>query len=385
MRSTMMSSDAVDLLAVLRASQALSSETSLERLNARVGELLGAMTGATSALLMVRRDAPPGWFLAKSIDKAEAVSVDDAAACGLLPLSAFRYVERTREQLVVMDAKHDDRFCNDPYLKTVEQCSLLLMPVFSKGMLRAVLVLENRRSRGAFSGDRLDAVALIAGQLSVSLDNVLLYASLEQKVAERTLALEEANQRLAQLSITDALTGLANRRRFNEVLDSEWQKARRSGESIGLALIDIDHFKLYNDHYGHQGGDACLRLVANAMKDALRASGDLIARYGGEEFVLLLPNTGLAGTAVVAERVRAAIAGLQQPHLQSSHRTVTVSVGVTARMPSLQDTPEQFIETADVALYEAKRSGRNQVVVNAGTSGEAPPQSPPEPLTLAAS
>jgi diguanylate cyclase (GGDEF)-like protein len=226
-----------------------------------------------------------------------------------------------------------------------------------------VLLLENRMTRGAFSSDRLDSVALIAGQLAVSLDNALLYASLERKVAERTLALEEANRRLEQLSITDALTGLANRRRFNEALAAEWVRARRAGEPVGLALIDIDHFKLYNDHYGHQGGDSCLRAVAATMRDALRSSTDLVARYGGEEFVLLLPATDTTGTVTVAERVRAAVEALKAPHVKSGHGIVTVSIGVIAFVPTQDTTAEQLIEQADAALYEAKRSGRNRVMV----------------------
>ncbi|MDR3415703.1 MAG: diguanylate cyclase [Nevskia sp.] len=362
LRSTIMSSQAVDMLAVLRASQALSSETSVAGINARVGELLGAMTGATSVLLAVKRDDPQGWFLSASMDQAEPVSVEEAAARGLLPLSAFRYAERTREQLVVADATHDDRFSRDPYLAGVAQCSLLILPVHSKGELRAVLLLENRQSRGAFCGDGLDTVALIAGQLSVSLDNALLYASLERKVAERTAALEAANRQLEQLSITDALTGLPNRRRFNEALEAEWCRAKRAGEPVGLALIDIDHFKLYNDHYGHQGGDACLKLVAEAMKGALRAGPDVVARYGGEEFVLVLPGTALAGTAIVAERLRAAVAQLSQPHAQSGHGIVTVSIGIASCVPSVDTPPERLVELADAALYTAKREGRNRVV-----------------------
>src|SRR5690606_3747155 len=134
----------------------------------------------------------------------------------------------------------------------------------------------------------------------------------------------------------------------------------------GLAMIDVDHFKLYNDHYGHQGGDECLRLVAEAMKVGLRAGSDLIARYGGEELVLLLPNADLAGTLVVAERGRKPVADQSEPHIKSSHGIVTVSIGIASLMPTPGTTITQFIDVADAALYEAKRAGRNRV----GGAGE---------------
>jgi diguanylate cyclase (GGDEF)-like protein len=362
-RSTIVSTDVVDMMAVLRASQALSSETSLSRLTDRLGHVLGSMTGATAVRLLVRPDATQGLCMSDSLSEGEhPVTVEEAGSRGELPQSVFRYVERTREVLLLDDATKDDRFAHDPYIAKLDQCSMLMAPILSHGELRAMLVLENRMRRAAFSAERLDAVTLIAGQLSVSLDNALLYASLENKVAERTTALEEANKRLEQLSLTDALTGLSNRRRFNEALDAEWLRAKRQQTPLALALIDIDFFKLYNDHYGHQGGDACLQLVAKVLASGRRAGSDLAARYGGEEFVLLLPNTDLEGGYVVAERVRAALEGTLEPHLKSPKGIITISVGVTAIIPQGNDKPSQLIEVADTAMYEAKRAGRNQVM-----------------------
>ena len=320
------------------------------------------MTGAASVLLVVRSSDLQSWqvFVADG-DKSAMVTLDDAVQQGRLPLSAFQYAERTREPLLLSEALKDERFNRDPYFEGVKQCSMLLLPVLSKGELRAILLLENRLSRGAFSSDRLDAVSLIAGQLSVSLDNALLYASLEQKVAERTAALEALNQKLELLSSTDALTGVANRRKFNEAFDAEWLRAKRSQQPVGLILIDIDQFKFYNDYYGHQGGDTCLQMVAQTMGVGLRAGSDLIARYGGEEFVLLLPNTDLDGTQVVAERIRAAVEAKAEPHLKSNLGIVTISVGITSFVPTQDGKPSRCIEVADRALYQAKRSGRNRV------------------------
>jgi diguanylate cyclase (GGDEF)-like protein len=354
------SSDVIDLLAVLRASQALSSETSLQRLQLRVIELLGAMTGATRVQVMLWRDDPQGWYLSATGDGTDIIAVDQAASA-VLPISAVRYAERTRQPLLVEDATRDGRFAGDPYIAGLDCCALLLVPILSHGAPRAMLLLENGLARGAFTADRLDAVTLIAGQLAVSFDNALLYASLERKVAERTEALERANERLEQLSITDPLTGLANRRHFAEVLDAEWERSLRQQLPIGVAMIDVDHFKLYNDHYGHILGDACLQHVAAALNQAVRQHVDLVARYGGEEFVIILPGAGIDVVRTVAERVRSAVAGLREPHEQAAAGIVTVSIGVAAFLPSAHITAEQLIQAADAALYEAKRNGRNQV------------------------
>ncbi|MEU4155350.1 AAA family ATPase [Actinoplanes sp. NPDC026670] len=182
-----LSTDAIDLLAVLNASQALSSETSLDRIRARVSGVLSAMTGATAVQVLLRDDQDGSWCLpVPPGDPGVTVTAEEGAARGLVPMSVVRYAERTREPLLVDDAAHDDRFARDPYLTSLACCSLMVLPIFAQGVPRAILLLENRLARGAFTADRLDAVRLIAGQLAVSVDNALLYASLERKVAERT-------------------------------------------------------------------------------------------------------------------------------------------------------------------------------------------------------
>ena len=236
--SARVSADPIDLLAVLRASQALSSETSLERLKLRVVELLGTMTGATGVHLVLWLEETKGWYLSAD-DAEQTLTVEAAGAQGGLPLSAFRYVERTREPLLVEDAMGDDRFARDPYLAALECCSLLVVPILSQGALRAVLMLENRLSRGAFSSDRLDAVLLIAGQLTVSLDNALLYASLARKVADRTRELEETHKRLVAISHQSGMAEIATNVLHNvgNVLNSVNVSATLVAESIKRSKI----------------------------------------------------------------------------------------------------------------------------------------------------
>ncbi|MFC4788010.1 MULTISPECIES: GGDEF domain-containing protein [Giesbergeria] len=185
---------------------------------------------------------------------------------------------------------------------------------------------------------------------------------LESTVQQRTLALEEANQKLAALSMTDSLTGLANRRHFDEALHAEWQHATRSGSYVILAMLDVDWFKKYNDHYGHQGGDKCLRRVAHSIQAHAHRAGDVVARYGGEEFVLIITNTPPEEAQALVQSMCQAVRALQLPHPLSPFGIVTVSIGMAATIPRPNDQPSDLLQQADAALYQAKAAGRNQVV-----------------------
>ena len=160
----------------------------------------------------------------------------------------------------------------------------------------------------------------------------------------------------------DMLSGLANRRGFQSRLDFEWLKAQQNNTELALLMIDVDHFKLYNDTYGHPEGDACLTRLGEALADLAAGTMGFAGRYGGEEFCLLLPNTGSVRALEIGEAVRAAIQDLGMPHVTSSHHTVTVSVGVAATLPNAAQSPGDLIEAADAALYAAKHRGRNTVV-----------------------
>ncbi|MBI4665490.1 MAG: response regulator [Nitrospinae bacterium] len=174
--------------------------------------------------------------------------------------------------------------------------------------------------------------------------------------------LEDANHILERLSVMDGLTGLANRRHFDEILASEWKRAIRERHPISMLMIDIDYFKRYNDAYGHQMGDECIKKVAAKIKEQSKRSSDLAARYGGEEFALILPLTDLEGAVAVAEIMRMEVEAMGIPHLYSTiATTVTISVGFATVTPEEGISSGELVEMADKALYDAKHSGRNRV------------------------
>ncbi|HYQ93059.1 MAG TPA: diguanylate cyclase [Candidatus Competibacteraceae bacterium] len=176
------------------------------------------------------------------------------------------------------------------------------------------------------------------------------------------LELKRHQDLLHQLACLDGLTCIANRRRFDELLEQEWRRSLRIGQPLSLIMIDVDDFKAYNDHYGHLAGDECLRLVASTLAAAIKRPMDLLARYGGEEFACLLPETNLAGAIVVAQRLVAVVAERQIPHADSGVAAwVTISAGVASLVPSQEQSAIELVGMADTCLYRAKKEGRNRI------------------------
>ena len=176
------------------------------------------------------------------------------------------------------------------------------------------------------------------------------------------LTLKLQGDLLRASALLDGLTGVANRRKFDEDLQTDWRQCLRETAPLSLILIDIDYFKLYNDRYGHQVGDNCLKLVARALVETLRRPYDKLARYGGEEFACLLPKTELAGASAMAERMRTRVSELNVEHLGSDvDQVVTISLGVASMVPVPSVTPELLLKASDQQLYEAKRTGRARV------------------------
>jgi diguanylate cyclase (GGDEF)-like protein len=175
------------------------------------------------------------------------------------------------------------------------------------------------------------------------------------------LTLKAQSDLLRSLVFIDGLTGVANRRHFNESLEAEWRRCRRMASSLTIFLIDIDHFKLFNDNYGHQAGDFCLQSIAGILKNEIQRSHDMVARYGGEEFVCILPETKLSGAIQKARDMLRAVSMRAIPHKSSpTADIVTISLGAAICVPNHDHQPEELITLADTMLYQAKENGRNQ-------------------------
>jgi diguanylate cyclase (GGDEF)-like protein len=184
------------------------------------------------------------------------------------------------------------------------------------------------------------------------------------RLGERVEAdLRKAKDALKLIATHDSLTGLANRRLFEQALDIEFGRGARQSSSLSLIMLDIDYFKRYNDAYGHVAGDHCLAEVARAVKSCCHRKADLAVRYGGEEFAVLLPDTNIHGALVIAEQIRHSVMGKNITHSGSPTGYLTVSLGCYAFVPTALDAIEVFIERADAALYQAKHSGRNRAAV----------------------
>jgi diguanylate cyclase (GGDEF)-like protein len=188
------------------------------------------------------------------------------------------------------------------------------------------------------------------------------FNAMAAQLAERERELVATNDRLTVMASIDMLSGLANRRGFQSRLDFEWMKAQQYDSELSLLMIDVDHFKLFNDTYGHPEGDACLSRLGETLAGIAADNMGFAGRYGGEEFCLLLPNTDSGRALVIGEMVRAAVQNLAMPHATSSHQTVTASVGVACTKPNGNQRPGDLVEAADAALYAAKRRGRNAVI-----------------------
>lgn len=175
--------------------------------------------------------------------------------------------------------------------------------------------------------------------------------------------LAEKNRELEVLANRDGLTGIANRRHFNEVLLSEIQRAERNGRNLSLIMCDIDHFKKFNDLYGHLAGDKCLQMVGELLRKSFKRAGEIVARYGGEEFAVILPDTGAELAGHLGERLRLELMAQALPHAHSEHEVVTMSVGVAGGLVKWGHDMDWYIATADEALYRSKEQGRNRVTV----------------------
>ena len=241
------------------------------------------------------------------------------------------------------------------YLETLVKFQVqanLVVPILNGEQLWGLMIAHHCRSPRIWQSTDIELLKQLATQVAIAIHQGQLYQQLEI-----------ANKKLHCLANLDGLTQVGNRRHFDDYLNSEWQRLAREKSSLSLLLCDVDHFKRYNDTYGHQAGDECLKKIAKTMTGVARHSTDLVTRYGGEEFALILPNTNIEGAEKVAENLRSELHKLQIPHLHSSvSNWVTLSIGIAQVIPHPSLEPQQLIAVADEALYQAKEQGRNCIV-----------------------
>jgi len=320
-------------------------------------------TGPTKGDILIVDDNPINLDLLSSMLQKQDYRVR-VATNGMRALAAARSVQ---PDLVMLDI-------NMPEMDGYEVCRRLKAGDFTRDVpVIFISALDEAMDKvKAFQSGGADYVtkpfqfeevlARIENQLKIS----RLQKEMERKNAElqqANLHLERANRMLHSLSYLDPLTGIANRRHFEESIEREWRRALRSASALSLIMIDIDHFKMLNDASGHQTGDECLKRVASTLSDALRRAGDLAARYGGEEFAVILPGTDEEGAASFADELRARVEAIRFPHPPAPGGVVTVSLGVTTAVPSESLTVSSLIDEADRALYVSKRDGRNRVTL----------------------
>ncbi|GAB1543780.1 hypothetical protein NUACC21_64560 [Scytonema sp. NUACC21] len=243
--------------------------------------------------------------------------------------------------------------CYVELLARLQVRAVLVVPILIRQNLWGLLIAHHCSVPYHWQQATWHLLRQLSTQLAIAIQQSELYQQLEG-----------ANRELQRLATLDGLTQIANRRRFDEDIEREWQRSKREQSPLSLLICDMDNFKLYNDYYGHQAGDNCLQQFAQALSKVVKRPADLVARYGGEEFTVLLPNTDITGAIRIAEKIQEAVTQLQIPHVQSSvSQFITVSIGVASLIPTQELLPEHLIAMADRALYEAKAQGRNSFSV----------------------
>ena len=373
-----------DIISILKSTMAISSVTKIDKLLEILLHTVIENAGAQNGCIILNSNTE-----AKLNVEAIKKKFSDDIEVSISPLlkdssdysyEIINYVTKTNEDVVLDCAYKDTKYSNDAYLKNNEIKSVLCAPILYKGNLIGIIYLENNLAEYAFNIERIEITKILTSFIAVSIENIRLYESLEQKVLERTRQLEIANTELKELSLLDPLTKIHNRRFVYDQLSSIFEKfakkkvtnplqdqkrdASIKNNIMGVCLIDVDYFKKVNDTFGHKTGDEVLITVCDLLKNIIR-DDDFIIRWGGEEFLIILNKTKLEYLEVFSQKVLSLFSTAKIPISDKNNIRITVSLGVT-HMPLLLEyqseeclSLEQIINVSDFALYQAKESGRN--------------------------
>ena len=354
----------LDWMALMKASHAMAEEIRMDRLMMTIMEVMVENAGAERGMLLLYHEGT--WWVEAEGGSGQSgmlLNAEPLDGCSRIPHGIVYYVVRTGEDVVLGNAAQEGAFTKETFVSAQGLRSVLCTPLIHKGEVVGALYLENRLTAHAFSAERLMVLKVLAGQAAIALQNARLYGDLELRVRDRTRQLEQLNARLETLASTDHLTGVMNRRRFQEHIQLMLAHARRYDTWVAVLLFDIDHFKAVNDRFGHAMGDRVLQDIANRVQTVLRET-DVFARWGGEEFIVLTEHADPQAAQSLAERLRVTIGR----DAFGEVGTLTVSVGVACSRG--RGTAEDMIGSADRALYEAKRAGRDRVSLSADFQSE---------------
>ncbi len=380
--STTATNKLIDMTSILKSTQAISSEIKIEKLLTILIRTLIENAGAQRGCLLLKNEGDNQFYIEALQDnnsnKLQVMHSSPLTGSKDLCVEIVQYVTRTGETLVINDACSSVNWRNNYYIIKNRIKSVLCMPVLYQNRLKGVVYLENNLSDNVFTSERLETLKILSSQASISIENARLYENMEEKVRERTIQLNNANEKLKELSLHDPLTSLHNRRYvFEFIYDKATQfiknkkvsldnnkRSKTSVEDsvIGVFLVDIDHFKAVNDTYGHAAGDNVLVTISKILKQMIRTD-DILVRWGGEEFLIILNNAKPEYLEKFSRKVleKVKITPIKVSENQTIHKTCSLGY---VEMPLDKTNPEfldlnQMINISDYALYCAKENGRN--------------------------
>jgi len=318
----------------------------------------GSLTGTSHGFLLLHDNKSDHLVLKVGFGRFVSIigmkmSVNDGLSGGVF--------QTGRSRAIANYSNWQDRI-DHPFFQ--EMKSIISVALKRQNVTVGVMGLAHFDSYQVFESDEMEILEKFAHLASVAYDNANLYTELQLELKERKSAekkLEKLNIELERLAVVDGLTQLANRRKFDKHLKTEWRRMTREKMPLSIVLCDVDYFKQYNDYYGHLAGDDCLRKIGKVLANHIKRSGDLAARYGGEEFGIILANTPIEGAYQLTREICKAVQDLNIEHKKSTVSTfVTISAGISCMIPDNNTPTELIVENADKALYEAKSNGRNQ-------------------------